>query len=36
MQRGLGNIWSKIAETVGVCIAQVITELMQYRGNKKD
>lgn len=36
MQKGLGSVWSKIAETVGVCIAQVITELMQYRSNKKE
>mgnify|MGYP005754293997 CR=1 FL=1 len=31
-----GTIFSKVAEIVGVCIAQVVTELMQYRNNKKD
>lgn len=36
MKKELGGIWSKLAETVGVCIAQVITELMQYRNNKKN
>lgn len=36
MQKGFENILSKVAETVGVYIAQVITELMQHKDDKKD
>lgn len=31
-----GTIFSRVAEIVGVCIAQVVTELMQNKNNKKD
>lgn len=36
MQNKYENIWTKLAETVGVCVAQIIAELMQSKNNKKE